>query len=390
MWIFSTQHWKGIILKLLIKSRAHSFLTFFIAIFFATACSSEPPYRFASEEQLIKNNNVGEQIDQALVSQHMSGVFDGTVLIRKKNELIYRRAFGYADREKNKKNSVATISDIGSIAKSYTAAAILLLSDRDEISLQDTLNKFYPDIPTDKKDITLHQLLTHTSGLVNFHSRNDFEKLSRSNAEDIIFKKALRAPPGTEYHYSNAGYTLLASIIERVSKQSFESYIKKELLTPLNLMHTSWYQRQPVSQDEIAYGYVDHDKRFRTFYKPFTWALKGGGGMVSSIEDMSTWLDALVAGTLFSDQMKKQIFQQPALGRTLGGWQWVEINNTPAIEIGGSTDYGYTAKLQYYPESQISVILLFNGYTDDYEGKTHHIISNEILSNILTHTKWSE
>ncbi len=387
MWISSTHYLKGTILKLLIKSRFYSFFTFPIAIFFATACTSEPTYRFASEEQLIKNNSLGEQIDQVLVNQHMSGVFDGTVLIRKQDELIYRRAFGYANREENKKNSVTTISDIGSIAKSYTATAMLLLADRDELSLQDRLKKFYPDIPADKKDITLHQLLTHTSGLINFHSRNDFEQLSRSNAENIIFQKALRAPPGAEYHYSNAGYTLLASIIERVSKQSFENYVKKELLTPLNLVHTSWYQRQQVFQDEIAYGYVNHDKRFRTFYKPFTWALKGGGGMVSSIEDMSAWLDALVAGTLFSDQMKKQIFQQPALGRTLGGWQWVEINNTPAIEIGGSTDYGYTAKLQYYPESQISVILLFNGYSNEYEGKTHHVISNEILSNILTHTK---
>jgi CubicO group peptidase (beta-lactamase class C family) len=386
MWIFSTQHLKGTILKLLIKSRIYSFFTFFIAIFFATACTAEPPYRFASEEQLIKSNNVGEQIDQVLVSQHMSGAFDGTVLIRKKDELIYRRVFGYSNREQNKKNSVDTISDIGSIAKSYTATAILLLADRDELSLQDTLKKFYPDIPADKKDITLHQLLTHTSGLINFHSRNDFEQLSRQNAENIIFKKTLRAQPGREYHYSNAGYTLLASIIERVSKQSFESYVKKELLTPLNLVHTGWYQIQELNQHDIAFGYVNRDKGVRTFDKPFTWALKGGGGMVSSIEDMSAWLDALIAGTLFSDQMKKEIFQQPALGRALGGWHWIEINNTPAIEIGGSTDYGYTAKLQYYPESQISVILLFNGYSDKYGSRTHHIISNEILSSILINT----
>ena len=95
--------------------------------------------------------------------------------------------------------------------------------------------------------------------------------------------------------------------------------------------------------------------------------------MISNVHDLSKWFHALYEGNHLSDSIISTAFQRQEIGRTLGGWKWNTVFGTAVLEIGGSTDLGYTAKIQYYPDSEILIVLLFNGYTDQYGNRTHHV-----------------
>src|SRR5690606_9749117 len=129
-----------------------------------------------------------------------------------------------------------------SIAKTFTAAAVLQLAANESLQLTDTLGDFYPDAAESIRRITIEQLLTHVSGLDNFHNDSDFDVMDKSEAERRILAMPLIAKPGEQVAYSNAAYTLLAAIIEQVSGQSFQQYVYDNLLDPLKLSSTGFYQ----------------------------------------------------------------------------------------------------------------------------------------------------
>src|SRR5690554_1207471 len=221
-------------------------MTIFLFALTLSGCSGVPDCRNVSSIIQVDNGVIKSLADE-LQREHAAGTFDGIVLVAEGNTVLFESAYGCADREDSVKNSAAVISDMGSIAKTFTAAAVLQLAQNKRLRLSDTIGDFYPTAPDEVKPITVAQLLGHSSGLDNFHNDSDFELMDKAQAESRILSMPLVAKPGEKIAYSNAGYTLLAAIVEKTSGQPFQEYIHDNLLTPLNLSNTGFYQDTRVS-----------------------------------------------------------------------------------------------------------------------------------------------
>lgn len=357
-------------------------IAIFLLVLFLSGCSGVPDCRNVSSIIQL-DNEIITNLAGELQREHMAGTFDGLVLVAEGNTVLFKSTYGCADREGSEKNSVAAISDMGSIAKTFTAAAVLQLAQNERLQLSDTIGDFYPTAPDEVKLITIMQLLGHSSGLDNFHNDSDFELMDKAQAESRILAMPLIAKPDEKIAYSNAGYTLLAAIVEKVSGQSFQDYVHDNLLVPLNLNNTGFYQDQRISVHNMARGYGGDDQGSTTFEKGLTWALVGAGGMVTSIDDLAIWSAALKNGTIFSAGSSNPVFTEANERWLLGSLAQVEINGEPIIQMGGSTDYGYTALIQFVPNRDLLIVLLLNAHDSKYKNATHHRLSRNHILPIL-------
>jgi CubicO group peptidase (beta-lactamase class C family) len=203
---------------------------------------------------LVKGET-GTKLDELLTRYAMYG-FSGTVLIVKNNQVVISKGYGLADMEPGKVNTVNTLFDVGSIAKTFTAAAILQLEMQSKLKTDDSISKYLGDFPKDKAGITIHHLLTHTAGLKL--DAGDVG-ITPTNSREEFLQKVKDAPllsaPGDKYNYSNLGYGLLGIIIEKVSGQNWQTYVKKHLLKPAKLSRTVLYG-DAFLQNSLARGYT--------------------------------------------------------------------------------------------------------------------------------------
>lgn len=358
-------------------------LTIFLLALALSSCSAVSGYRNVSSIAQ-SDKAVVASLANELQREHMSGTFDGLVLVAQSDVVLFKSAYGYADRKDSVKNSAAAIFDMGSIAKTFTAAAVLQLAQKEKLQLSDTIGDFYPTASDEIKPITITQLLGHSSGLDNFHNESDFELMDKAQAERSILEMPLIAKPGEKIAYSNAAYTLLAAIVEKVSDKPFQDYVHDNLLTPLNLKSTGFYQDQRVSLNNLARGYGGDDQGLTTFEKGLTWALIGAGGMVTSIDDLAIWSAALKNGAMFPVGASNLAFSKANERWLLGSLAQVEISGESIIQMGGSTDYGYTALIQFVPNRNLLIVLLLNAHDSKYKNATHHRLSrNHILPLLL-------
>lgn len=358
-------------------------MTIFLCVLALSGCSGVPDCRNVSTIIQLDDGAIISLADE-LQREHMAGTFDGLVLVAEGNTVLFSSAYGCADREGAVKNSAAAISDMGSIAKTFTAAAVLQLSQDERLQLSDTVGDFYPTAPGEVKPLTIAQLLGHSSGLDNFHNDSDFEVMNKAQAESRILSMPLTSEPGEKIAYSNAAYTLLAAIVEKTSGQSFQEYIHANLLVPLNLSSTGFYQDTRVSEGSMARGYGGDDQGSTTFEKGLTWALVGAGGMVTSIDDLASWSAALKDGAIFPADTPNLAFTEANERWLLGSLAQVEIGGESIIQMGGSTDYGYTALIQFVPNRDLLIVLLLNAHDSKYKNATHHRLSrNHILPILL-------
>ncbi|CAM5180651.1 serine hydrolase domain-containing protein [Alishewanella longhuensis] len=358
-------------------------LTIFLFVLALSGCSGVPDCRNVSSTIQLDNEVITSLADE-LQREHIAGTFDGMILVAEGSKVLFESAYGCADREGSVKNSAAVISDMGSIAKTFTAAAVLQLAQSEKLQLSDTIGDFYPTALDDVKSITMTQLLGHSSGLDNFHNDSDFELMDKAQAESRILSMPLIAKPGEKIVYSNAAYTLLAAIVEKVSERPFQDYVHDNLITPLNLSKTGFYQDTRISTRNMARGYGGNDPGKTTFEKGLTWALIGAGGMVTSIDDLATWSAALKNGTIFPAEAPNSVFTEANERWLLGSLAKIDISGEPIVQMGGSTDYGYTALIQFVPNRDLLIVLLLNAHDDKYKNATHHRLSrNHILPILL-------
>ncbi|RYE47083.1 MAG: class A beta-lactamase-related serine hydrolase, partial [Sphingobacteriales bacterium] len=182
----------------------------------------------------------------SLVNQYFeNSEFNGTVLVAKRGEILLNKGYGYSNAEKKTANAAHTVFGIASITKTFTSALILKLQEAGKLSVQDPLSKFDPDFPNGNK-ITVHHLLTHTSGLSDYINDPAFRKTDQSKEQTLsammgFFKnKPLDFEPGTKFRYSNSGYTMLGYIIEKVTGKSYASALQQLVFKPLGMENTSY------------------------------------------------------------------------------------------------------------------------------------------------------
>jgi CubicO group peptidase (beta-lactamase class C family) len=264
--------------------------------------------------EVVANGTVkGElatKIDQRL-SRLAEGDFSGVVLAAQGGIVILGKGYGYADRAAKLPFTTETVFDIGSITKPFTAAAILKLEMTGKLTVTDPIMKYLRDVPEDKQQITLHQLLTHTAGFTDSLG-DDYDKVGREDFVKLALASKLRSRPGKSYSYSNVGYSLLGVIIKRVTEQSYEKYLHDNLFKPAGMMKTG-YVIPEWGNARLAHGYqktkdwgtpLDHAWNQDGPY----WHLRANGGLLSTVDDLYRWSVALRGDGILSKKAKEKHF----------------------------------------------------------------------------------
>jgi CubicO group peptidase (beta-lactamase class C family) len=252
--------------------------------------------------------------------------FSGEVLVARDGIPLLAEGYGLADRENGTRWSPATVTTLGSITKQFTAAAILALEGDGLLSVSDPIAKYFPDVPEDKRGITLQQLLTHSSGVTDPDDIGDFDPIGREEYVRRILGEKLAFAPGTSYQYANAGYSLLGAIVEKVSGKSYERFLRDRLLAPNGLYETG-YKLPQWGPGRLAVGYGPAERWGTVLGRPMAedgpyWALRANGGIHSTAFDVLRWAEALRLGHAL-----------PAAA--------VERMWTRYVSEGGDSSYGY-------------------------------------------------
>jgi len=250
---------------------------------------------------------LNQSIESVLSKVYQKAVengFTGVVLVRHQDKILLHEAAGMANREQKIPNTTDTVFDMASITKQYTAALIMALQEAGFLTVEDRLSDFFNGIAEDKANITIHQLLTHTSGFRrNFGG--DTVAINREVFLSLAWATRLDYEPGTKYQYSNAGYGIAAAIAEIASGQSYEAALKKYILDPAKLEKTG-YLLPDWSKDAIAIGYangssssMEDTKSWWADDGPY-WHLRGSGGLRTTAGDLLKWHDELSRERVFS------------------------------------------------------------------------------------------
>ena len=325
------------------------------------SCNNVKSNKDLGDKTIVKNEiktSIDNRINTYLDALAKNG-FSGSVLIEKDNEIILSK--GYNTNHEN------TIYDIGSVTKQFTGAAILKLEEQGKLSVTDKLSTFFSTIPNDKKNITIHQLLTHSAGFSDAFG-DDYETLKKGEFINRFSKLRLKYTPGTKHIYSNIGYSILTVIIENITNLSYDEFLKKEFFTPL-LMKSSGYLVD--DKENISSGYLNN----KVWGKPNQqnwdidgpyWNLRGNGGILSTTKDLYKWHRALLANEILSEKSKKKYFKRHIKegenASSYYGYGWAIFNtprNTTLIAHNGGNGI-YFADFLRYTEDDVTIILLTN------------------------------
>jgi CubicO group peptidase (beta-lactamase class C family) len=270
--------------------------------------------------------------------------FAGAVLVARGDEPLLAEGFGLADREHGLPWTPGTVSDIGSITKQFTGAAILKFEEDGRLSVNDPIGKYFDGVPADKAGITLHHLLTHSSGLSD-PDIGDFEAVPLLEFVKQVFARPLLFAAGKGYSYANANFSLLGAILEKLSGQSYETVLRQRLFLPLGMYETG-YTQPDWGLSRFAQGYEADGARWGTFLeRPAAadgphWALRANGGIHTTVYDMLRWARALLAGRVLSPASMTKLW-------------------APHVSEGGGTFYGYGWSIAKAPDG--TKIVTHNG-----------------------------
>jgi CubicO group peptidase (beta-lactamase class C family) len=277
---------------------------------------------------------LGERADSALREAEAKG-YSGVALVAKDGEIVLRKGYGMADRTARIRMTGDTVVQIGSCTKDFTIVAILQLHERGLLNVKDPITKYFRDVPEDKRGITIWHLITQQSGLID-HIGGDFEPATK---EDIIrgaLATTLLFAPGSDRSYSNMAFNLLAAIIEDVSKQSFDEYVRGYISVPLGLRDTG-FLLPGFDPKRIAHGYLGGEDRGIMIDKPHApdgphWNLRGAGGMLSTVTDMFRFYTALRGDRLMKPETRDMHFppDQPVVLAGSDLVQYFFYNHEPA------------------------------------------------------------
>ena len=291
----------------------------------------------------------------------------GVFLITQNGKNLYRKAFGKANLELNVNMTPDNVFQIGSMTKQFTAIAILMLEQQGKLNVNNPVSQYIKDYPNGDK-ITIHHLLTHTSGIKDFTKIKSLSSIAQKEMkpeEMVIFFKnePVDFAPGEKFDYNNSGYIVLGYIIELVSGITYEDFIKKNIFDKAGMNH-SYYASDRKVIPQRAYGYHKKEQGFVnktviSFSIPFS-----SGSLMSTADDMLKWQQALQQNLLLDSTETQKAFQKYKLNNgeefTYGyGWHLKEFNGISDREHGGSV-FGFKSMGIYIPSENIYVIGLSN------------------------------
>lgn len=339
------------------------------------------------------SQGVENKINELISAYADNGQFCGTILVKKGDNIVYKNAFGLANREWNIPNTIDTKFLIGSIGKPFTALMTLILVDDGLIDLNTTINTYIPEYAgPGNNTVTIHQMLNHTSGIPNHGAiPNLSKKLVRwiydtTQYLELIKNIELKFEPGTDFEYSGIAYNLLAIICEKVTHKDFGDLLKERIFLPLEMNDTKHDKNLDIDTKR-ANGYEYH--LLEGYMNPSYIEMchvKGSGGILSTVEDMAKFSnECFVTQKLLSKDLYKKMFTPYIKDWQYYGYGWwiskknINGDSLTFISHGGSTD-GYKAYLTRIVEDSIDIIMCQNNYYRTELGvKFDYFITNEII-----------
>lgn len=320
----------------------HWFLSTLILFFWFPGQSASQPTKLSDAE-------IRQRLDTYVAPYLSQKDFSGTVMIARGERIIVAKAYGQADPAQNVKNDITTKFRIASLTKTLTAAAIIILADRGKLKLDDPLNRFFPKFPNAEK-ITIEQLLLHQSGVGQLDAPEHLEKCYPTD-ELIreIGRQRPKFPPGTDGRYSNEGYNILAAVIEKISRRSYDEFLQKNIFGPLKMQNSgslcSRLEGSGAAVGQTAGAVLRSVEKI-----DFKESLHiGSGSVYSTAPDLVRWLRAVDEKSLFDIEKLSYPY----------GWGRREYSGKKLIEQSGLVS-GYFSYMALYPEENVYIVFLSN------------------------------
>lgn len=323
----------------------------------------------SSGKNEILNSNTIKNIEKYLEETE----FSGSILVSKYGKILMRKQAGMADIEHNVKNTTNTKFRLASISKQFTAMIILMLQENDKLKVTDSVCKYVPLCPPIWQPITIHHLLTHTSGIPNYTRFKDYNKFSKifgfiEDKIEIFKKKRLEFTPGIKHEYSNSGYILLGYIIEIIEGNSFDKVVNQLIFKPLN-MNDSGYDYNLKIIKNRASGYRGKKGHiYNSFFIDMS-NPHAAGALYSTVEDMYKWDQALYDNTLISNESLILMFT-PFKDSYAYGWR---IKSKSSFHGGWIN--GFRSFIIRIPEKEFFIVVLSNNESNRPDQIAHKLVS---------------
>ncbi|WP_026573958.1 serine hydrolase domain-containing protein [Bacillus sp. UNC438CL73TsuS30] len=306
--------------------------------------------------------NLNNRLEVFMDKKALDSQFNGVVLVAKDGKAVFKKGYGFANKETGLPNQLNTQFRIASLTKSFTAVSILQLEMNGKLKTSDPISKYIDHFPDGDK-ITIQNLLTHSSGVADHSKLTDTTKLITLPAFiNLMKKQALTFNPGTKYMYSNTGYMMLAYIVEKVSGKNYQTYFQDNIFKPAGMDHT--YFKKADAKD-FAMGYRNMRK---VVERDDESQLAGAGDIISTVGDMMRYNNAIHDLKILSpkeiEKMETGYIDTSKLGVFKYGYGWKVANNfisfgRPMIEHNGSLP-GFKCEIVDFIKDRVTVIVLSN------------------------------
>ncbi|MCU0246739.1 MAG: serine hydrolase [Bryobacter sp.] len=311
---------------------------------------------------LLSGLTLAQDFDSYLAKEAAARRFSGTVLVARDGKVLFAKGYGMANLELDVPNKAETKFRLGSVTKQFAAAAILKLEEAGKLKVEDLISKYIDGCPEAWSKITIHHLLSHTSGIHNFTNDADYPKswMLPSRPQETMKRfrdKPLEFQPGEKWQYSNSGYILLAVIIEKASGMKYEDYLRQTIFDPLGMKDSGTDAWEPILKNR-ATGYTLRGGQWvNAPYHDMTIPI-GGGDLYSTVLDLVKWDQALYGTALLAEASKAKMFQ-PVKENYGYGWAITTWEGRKVIEHGGGIN-GFSTSIKRFPEDRTLVVVLGN------------------------------
>lgn len=317
---------------------------------------------FASAQNLDKK--IDSLLSNVFADKNGPG---GAFMVAKAGKPIYQKAFGKANLELNVNMNTFNVFQLGSITKQFTSIAILMLEEKGKLSVSDPISKFIPDYPNGN-NITIHQLLNHTSGVKDFTKMKSIAQIAQQNLSPkelvgFFIDEPIDFKPGEKFEYNNSGYAVLGYIIELITQETYENFIQKNIFEKAGMSNSRYANDVAIIQNR-AYGYHKKSSQYVNKTKISFSIPYASGALMSTLEDMLKWQNALNQNLFLKSNSVKKAFTKSKLnnGEVVNygyGWHLLSINNISTREHGGSI-FGFKTMGVYFPNQDIYILGLSN------------------------------
>ncbi|MEJ8802782.1 serine hydrolase domain-containing protein [Pontibacter sp. H249] len=316
-----------------------------------------------------KAQQMGHQLDSIFTYLHKRKGFNGTVLVTKYDQVIYKGAFGYSDFTGKDTLNTKTAFQLASVSKQFTAMAIMMLKEQGKLQYDDSVQQYIPNFPYN--GVTIRHLLTHRSGLSNYTYFSDElwpdRKVPITN-EDVLDLMAEHQPPvylqpDTRFNYSNTGYALLASIVTKASGMPFATFMQQHIFGPLKMKNTFTFSPDVATMTgKVATG---HTGGRRKRWPDYLDTVLGDKGMYSTVDDLYKWDQALYTQQLVKRETLKEAFAGSRKDKKGDedygfGWRIKQVDNGDTVVYHAGLWHGYTTYLLRNPKDHSALIVLSN------------------------------